>query len=402
MIRAKQRLIQIACLAVSALLLWPLPFWRRAPKFVSQMSPFVAICDSIALRFVGVGAGIGLVFAVIAVLRRRWFCGYACPVGLLLDGVSHFGLKRTSWWTRCAPLGQYAALLSIAGAAVGYPFLLWMDPLAIFSGSFAMRTSGNVLSGILAGFGIGMLLLLSLTSGSIWCARLCPLGGTLDLLASIRQVFKGGAKSATTQVVPAGSGRVRAFGGRRSFLFIVAGAGIGLFGKWLGAARGEHAPLRPPGAVIETNFAGLCLRCSNCVRACPTGIIHHDSGQAGIAGLLAPAILYERNYCLEECNACTQVCPSGALRALDLEQKQEYVIGEALVNMQLCVLALGKVDCDACMRSCPFNAVRIYWDEAQYVAYPVVDREKCNGCGACEVACPTYEEKAIRVWKRVH
>jgi ferredoxin-type protein NapF len=175
-----------------------------------------------------------------------------------------------------------------------------------------------------------------------------------------------------------------------------------LFGKWLGAARGENAPLRPPGAAAETDFAGICLRCSNCVRACPSGIIHHDTGQAGIAGFLAPAILYEKKYCLEDCNACTQVCPSGALHALDLRQKQEYVIGEALIDMRLCVLALGKMDCDACMRSCPFNAVRIHWDEEQYVAYPVIDREKCNGCGACEVACPTYEDKAIRVWKRVN
>ena len=138
------------------------------------------------------------------------------------------------------------------------------------------------------------------------------------------------------------------------------------------------------------------------MRACPSGIIHHDTGQAGIAGFLAPAILYEKKYCLENCNACTQVCPSGALHALDLKQKQGYVIGEALIDMRLCVLALGKMDCDACMRSCPFNAVRIHWDEEQYVAFPVVDREKCNGCGACEVACPTYEDKAIRVWKRVN
>jgi ferredoxin len=66
------------------------------------------------------------------------------------------------------------------------------------------------------------------------------------------------------------------------------------------------------------------------------------------------------------------------------------------------VLALGEMDCDACARSCPFDAVRIHWDEEQYMAYPVVDRQKCNGCGACEVACPTREVKAIRVWKRIN
>jgi ferredoxin-type protein NapG len=49
------------------------------------------------------------------------------------------------------------------------------------------------------------------------------------------------------------------------------------------------------------------------------------------------------------------------------------------------------------MRACPFDAVRIYWDEERYVAYPVVDAGKCNGCGACEVVCPADGIKAIEI-----
>jgi NAD-dependent dihydropyrimidine dehydrogenase PreA subunit len=52
-------------------------------------------------------------------------------------------------------------------------------------------------------------------------------------------------------------------------------------------------------------------------------------------------------------------------------------------------------------RTCPFDAVHIHWDDRRYVAYPLIDVYKCNGCGACEVACPTEGIKAIRVWKRV-
>ena len=135
------------------------------------------------------------------------------------------------------------------------------------------------------------------------------------------------------------------------------------------------------------------------MRVCPSKVIRYDTGEAGVAGLLAPSICYENNYCLEDCNACTRVCPSGALKELDLKKKRSYVIGEALIDMSLCVLALGERDCDACKRECPFDAVRIHWDDEQYVAYPIVDRKKCNGCGACEVACPAPEIKAIRVWK---
>jgi formate hydrogenlyase subunit 6/NADH:ubiquinone oxidoreductase subunit I len=84
---------------------------------------------------------------------------------------------------------------------------------------------------------------------------------------------------------------------------------------------------------------------------------------------------------------------------MGLEEKSRYVIGEARVDLSLCLLVLGEKDCDACMRACPFDAVRIHWDEERYIAYPVIDAGKCNGCGACEVVCPTNGVKAAKVWR---
>jgi ferredoxin-type protein NapF len=387
----KHRLVQTICFAAAGLLLWPPTFWKSASKYVVQLSPFAAICDAIALRSISIGLGAGLVFAAIATFYRRWFCKYACPVGLLLDGVSKIGLNKSGWWARCPPLGRHVAILTVAGAVVGYPLLLWMDPLAVFSSSFAIRTSGNVLSAILAVLGLAILIALSFTSGTVWCARLCPLGGTLDLLASTKKWLEAGRKNAPAPAIE----------GRRSFILAVAGLAIAVLARRLGAARRENAPLRPPGARTESIFNGLCLRCGNCVRSCPAKIIRADVGRAGAAGLLAPIIRYEKAYCLEDCTACTQVCPSGAIQVLELREKQRYVIGEALMDGSLCVLALGQRDCDACVRACPFDAVRIHWDEEQYIAYPIVDWKKCNGCGACQVACPTYGAKAIQVWKKI-
>jgi ferredoxin len=401
MIRRKRlpRLVtQSVFLIAAGALLWPLPFWKNGPQFLLQISPFEAVCSAIALRIVGIGTGFGLAVAAVAVVRHRWFCRYACPVGLLLEGVCHIGLRKTGWWTRLPQIGKYAVLATLAGAVVGYPLLLWMDPLAIFSSFWGMRASGTFPAALLAGVLLGMIILLSLTSGPVWCSRLCPLGATQDLLASAGMLWKGGNSTKVEEGHP--SFISTALVARRVFIVGGAGIGMGFIARRVGAARGEEAPLRPPGAIDEEHFAGLCLRCGNCIRACPSRIIRADTGLGGIAGLLAPTIHYSRQYCLEDCCACTEVCPSGAIQKLNLEQKRKCIIGEALVDGSVCFVTLGVKDCDACERACPYEAVKIYWDEERYVAYPLVSTDQCNGCGACEVVCPTGNIRAIRVWKR--
>jgi ferredoxin-type protein NapF len=401
--RSLRLLVQYACLAAAIVLLWPLLPWVAGPRFVTQTSPFVAICSGIATRTVGFGTAIGLVLAAMTIGRRRWYCRYICPTGLVLEGVTRLGLKKTSWWTRWPPLGKYAAIVTLVGAVVGYPVLLWMDPIAIFSSPFVIRGAGDFVSGVMAGLGLSVLLVATLFMGMVWCVRICPLGGIQDLLDSLKSLkllSRFRSRKPAPVKSPPSVVNAKMPVARRTLLVGAVGAGLGLWARKSGAARGEEAPLRPPGAAPEDRFAGLCIRCGNCTHACPSKIIHPDVGQAGLAGLLAPVVRYDRmKYCLETCNACTQVCPSGALQALDMQQKRWYVIGEALVDTSLCLLTLGKKECDACLRACPFDAVRIRWDQEQYLAYPVIDPKKCNGCGACEIACPTKPFKAIRVWK---
>ncbi|MBN2318309.1 MAG: 4Fe-4S binding protein [Acidobacteria bacterium] len=391
--------VRLACFVLAILLLWPVPLWISASTIAVQASPFVAICTLLAGWAFGAGIILGLVLSAIAIVRKRWFCRYICPVGLLLDGFSRIGLRKNAWWGKCPSIGGYIVLLTAAGSIAGYPLLLWMDPLAFFSSAFTIRTATDILSGFLSTAGLTFLLLIAITSGDLWCARICPLGATQDFLSGARSLpgsFKDILKSKS-------HGKARygiAFSTtRRAFLAVAAGVGLGFLAKRNGRARADRAPLRPPGAIEEDEFAGLCVRCGNCMRACPSKIIRPDTGQAGIAGLLAPTVRYEGEYCLEDCNACTQVCPSGALQNLNLRQKNEYVIGEAQLDPSLCFLVRGVRDCDICVRSCPFDAVQIYWDEDLYVACPVVDQLKCNGCGACEAYCPTGDVKAIRVWK---
>ena len=395
--RALRLVTRLTCLGAAVLLLWPLLPQAGGPKMVASASPFVAICSGIAARTVGLGALVGLAAGAISLLRRRWFCRYACPVGLLLEGACRVGLRRSSWWTRCPPFGQYVALLTVAGAVVGYPVLLLLDPLSMLSSAFGLGGADGLLTGVLAGAGVGILVLSTLLFGTPWCSRFCPLGGTQELLASVGSLAARRRKdepgTSPSQPPPAG-GTVLA---RRALLAGAAGVGLGLWARKAGATRSGSGPLRPPGAVEEDRFTGLCVRCGNCVRTCPSRIVHPDLGEAGLTGLLAPLVRFNEEYCREDCNACTQGCPSGALRGLDLQHKRLHVIGRARLDRSVCILVQGEGECAACLHCCPVDAIRTAFDKKEYVSYPAIDLGRCNGCGACQVVCPTQPVKAMRV-----
>lgn len=403
--RLQSVLIRLLCLVAGLVLIWPLTPWEAGPRLVVETSPLVAICASIINRAIGLTAGVGIAFGFLSILKKRWFCRYICPTGLLLEGISHIGLGKKSWWSRCPPVGQYASAITIMGALIGYPVFLWLDPMAIFGSPFAIPVASDLVSGILAGAVIGILLPMTLLLGGVWCGRLCPLGGFQDQAGALKPLLEGGTRTILKWFTspPRRPGKITR--ARRAFVASIFGGILGLWGRKTGLARADtdDAPLRPPGAVPEEQFAGVCIRCGNCTAACPSNIIRPDvSGDGGFAGLLAPTVHYDNeDYCLEDCNLCTQVCPSGALQALDLQTKNRYIIGEALVDTSICLLTLGKKECDVCVVACPFKAVTIKWDDTQYLSYPDVDPGKCNGCGACEVACPTGEVKAISVWSQL-
>ena len=164
------------------------------------------------------------------------------------------------------------------------------------------------------------------------------------------------------------------------------------------SAGASSGLLRPPGALAADRFAGVCVRCGNCARACPASIIEPDLGTGGPASLLTPVVRFESDYCRENCRACGDVCPSGAI-APSGPPMAKPPMGIARVNAEICLLSEDR-ECTACRTHCPYEAIRYVFDEKDYVMTVQIDPQLCPGCGACQVACPTAPQKAIVVFDR--
>jgi len=340
------------------------------------VSPYVTLAAVLALRSAGVLTLVALPLLVLIYFRRRWFCRHLCPVGFLGDSLRRLFPRRALLGSRAPHIGQWIALLTLAGAVLGYPLLLWLDPLAIFSAFFGSWQRPATFAAVVGGLALPLVLLTGLLFSNLWCCRLCPLGATQDLLAR----YRPGQRPA-----PA----------RRIFLF----SALGLAGAWaVRRAAGSNPPcLRPPGAAAADQFAGLCLRCGNCIRVCPSRILQPDL--APTVGFMTPVVNFATDYCRENCNRCNQSCPSGAITRLGLPEKNHQRIGLARLDLDACQLANGQ-DCTACIHACPYHALSIVSAADGFGAAPHLDPSRCNGCGACQSVCPVRPTRAIVVRPR--
>ena len=146
--------------------------------------------------------------------------------------------------------------------------------------------------------------------------------------------------------------------------------------------------LRPPGAVPEKTFLELCTRCDDCVKACPAKCIKKSTAK-GMAG--TPVIMPREEPCvLCDDLRCIKACTTGALAPVAREQ---VAMGIAQIDKKKCIAWDGE-NCQVCSAKCPFPGEAIVLDDFR----PVINEEKCTGCGLCEQACLAINNRApIRV-----
>lgn len=199
---------------------------------------------------------------------------------------------------------------------------------------------------------------------------------------------------------------------RREFLVsgLIGFASISILRNYKNVyGRGYEKRIRPPGSMPEEHFLARCMRCGECMKVCPTNVIQPAVTETDIEGLWTPVLKMQYGYCEYDCTLCSQVCPTGAIKRITIEEKHEkgYAnIGMAFVDRGRCLPWSYGRTCLVCQEVCPVSPKAIYHVEEKFITdngkalrllMPYVNPELCIGCGYCEFNCPVQDLPAIRV-----
>ncbi len=195
----------------------------------------------------------------------------------------------------------------------------------------------------------------------------------------------------TYQAAPSASGVIAAPDfSRRSFLVSLFSGAAAVPLVRLGGTTGPawHPQLiRPPGALVEKDFLMRCIKCGQCMRICPTNVIQPDVFKSGLEGLWTPALDFRSGTsgCQINCIACGNLCPTGAIRSISLEERLGYEkfsavgpikIGTAFVDRGRCLPWAMDKPCIVCQENCPVSPkaifIREHYQAIQQLADPVV------------------------------
>ena len=350
----------------------------------------------------------GLLWGALAtLLLGRFFCEAICPLGIVQSLVSWICHPKTDVRRVCTRLpetkAQRIVRWSIVGACVALGacgcmgIVTMIVPISVFGKAVALWGPG------LAVFGT-VVILAAIGDGRWWCNWVCPFGTVYNLIAKVtpcrNKVGKGCGNcrrcmgGSRTEAAP-GQGEDKAGVTRRETLKGVAVLAVadkvtdgGFAPVSLPGVPDRGTPVLPPGAGDRGTFYMKCASCQLCIANCPGKCLVQSTDFRTFG---QPVMDFRRGYCLGVCVKCGEICPELAIRKLQTVQRPNVHMGEAVWVKDRCVRTTEGDKCTACVRKCPVQAIHLVQ------GFPVVDRQKCIGCGACEHVCPARPLPAIYV-----
>ena len=348
---------------------------------------------------------------VLTLLFGRFYCSILCPFGILQEFFSFLREKKKNQYQ-----GNFGFKYLISGLTFGVLiggsalFIRYLDPYTIFGSAFGLS-----LFGIIATI---LVLILVFFKNRFFCTNICPVGAILGLISklSLNKIYvdknlcvscgtcAGSCPSGCidhnkkfinnemcvkclkclniceNKAIKFGVQPIKFSPKRRDFLWGIVALGLLGVGYSVGmnlvknTAKKIKDIILPAGAENPNRMVNNCLNCNLCVQNCPNKILVKADDNFPVVH-----IDYKKgkNYCEYNCNKCNEVCLSGAIKKLSLEQKQKIKIATAEVTDSC-------VGCGKCSSVCPSGA--IIWEQGKKA---VIDGLKCIGCGKCSASCPT-------------
>lgn len=420
-----------------------------------RFDPLILIIISTAQRLFITSALFSLITIGGTLMFGRFFCGFLCPLGTLLDLTAPLVRSRKTRSYNLKNAKYLILVFLLVAALLGVSFLHFFDPLIIaarslalilypfvsyFAGLVIIVNQAQFTETLIALVLGGVIVLLSALTLRFWCRYLCPLGGLLAVISKFslfKFTFNNGCTNCMLceKVCPTGAidaqeeriepaecigclrclyecpqqtigyrikqSRPRFDIQRRQFAATVAAGILAVpFARAFLHTRLRGRLIRPPGAVPEAAFLNICLRCGLCMKACPTNGLQPCVLEAGLNGLWTPRLVPRIGGCEKNCNLCGQVCPTSAIRRLPLEEKTYVKMGTAVIDRSRCIAWEQDKVCLICDEACPFNAINSLSEKVRdsTLLRPFVDERLCTGCGLCEARCPIEGPAAIEVY----
>jgi len=420
-----------------------------------RSDPLLLAVTSIAYRVMIAAALPSLILVAVTVLFGRFFCGFVCPLGTLIDISDAFIKKRLRSFPVLKNTKYYILLFLVIAAVLGASLVHFFDPLVIFErslvlifypvftylvSSFALIQTPVYTESMIALCVVVTIIGLNLLRPRFWCRNMCPLGALLALFSKI-SIFKfsfleGCNKcSICEKVCPTSAISIEAqkidsgecisclrcqyecpqdavkyrmslaptridLGRRQAITALGASVLLAPLARSLMHRRILGRLIRPPGSIPERDFLNACIHCGKCMKACPTNGLQPCIIEAGINGLWTPKLAARIGGCEKNCNLCGQVCPTSAIRKLPLEEKTYAKMGTAVIDRTRCIAWEQDKVCLICDEACPYNAISSLNETIRGTTLlrPFVDERICTGCGLCEARCPIEGRAAIEVF----
>jgi len=425
--------------------------------FWFAIDPLVGATSMLAAKTIIIALLPALVLVAMTLVLGRFFCGWVCPLGTLLDAfsravrpVARRTRRRLHLHGRRLRSVKYFLLAALVVLALFNVMLVgWFDPFALLYRGLALAADPFVAQGAddlfgklymdapdwvtavseptyrflsdhilphqrasfaLSGVAGGMLLAifaLELAERRFWCRNLCPLGALYGLLGRFSLVRRFPVKMCNGCGECADLCRMGAFDAGGRFVpdecnlcmdcVNSCPRSIATFGTK--KLRTQPAPMQPSRRVfLAAAVSGVAVPlASKTARAW--------TGNAAPAVLRPPGAVDSDRFtdlCIR-CGECLKVCPTNGLQPTLLEAGWESMFSPRLVPRT----GYCEYNCTLCGQVCPSGAIEKLTVDAKHasdnrIGIAEFDHDRClpwaenEACICCEEMCPV-PDKAIRL-----